>query len=184
MHPMAPFALFSARLMLIAPAAALAGNHPYVNIHGGDVHFYGRVVSAACSVNADSRDQSVQMGQVRSNQFRALGDWEDPQPFHITLEDCSTAISQTVGVLFSGESDGKDPQVFRAGYGAGAAHGVGIGIFDAAGNLLAPDTAPPWFAPLQEGDTVLNFTARYRATDRIVQAGQASSQVWFNVIYP
>lgn len=175
--------VFPLLLSLVAAPSAYAGNHHYVNIHGGDVHFFGQVVNAACSISVDSRNQTVQMGQVRSNQFASLGDWEDPQPFQIALEDCDTAVSQNVGVLFTGESDGKDPLVFRAGYGAGAAHGVGIGIFDGAGNLLVPDTRPPWFAPLQEGETVLSYTARYRATDRRVKAGSASAQVWFNVIY-
>lgn len=160
-----------------------AGNNHYVNIYGGDVHFYGQVVNAACSVSADSREQTVQMGQVRSNEFKFLGDWEDPVPFQIKLEDCDATVSQSVGVLFTGESDGKDPQVFKAGEGAGAAQGVGIGIFDAEGYLLIPDTTPVWYAPLQDGETVLSYIARYRATSTTVKPGDAGTEVWFNVVY-
>ncbi|QFH71693.1 fimbrial protein [Enterobacter sp. E76] len=149
----------------------------------GDVRFYGQVVNAACSVAVDSRDQIVDMGQVRSNRFRTLGEWQDPHPFHIRLEDCSTNVSQSVGVMFSGEADGKDPLVFQTGYGAGAATGVGIGISDATGQLLMPNIAPIRFSPIQEGETVLHYIARYRATSRTVSAGDASAQVWFSLFY-
>ncbi|WP_368749894.1 fimbrial protein [Klebsiella aerogenes] len=176
-------ALLTLSLALSVSLPALAGNKHFVTIYGGDVHFYGQVVSAACAVSADSVDQTVQMGQVRSNDFKDLGDWEDPVHFQIKLEDCDTNVSQTAGVLFTGQSDGKDPQVFKAGYGAGAAQGVGIGIFDESGNLLVPDTAPPWYAPLQDGENILHFMARYRSTSRRVQAGDAGTQVWFNVVY-
>lgn len=176
-------ALLSVSVLISISWPALAGNHHFVTTYGGDVHFAGQVVDAACSVSADSRDMTVQMGQIRNTDFVSLGDWEGPVAFQIKLENCSTAVSKTVGVIFTGIADGKDPQVFKAGWGASAAQGVGIGIFDAADNLLTPDTAPVWYAPLQDGEDVLSYTARYRATDRVVHAGSADTQVWFNVVY-
>lgn len=176
-------ALCLSGVMTTLPSWAVAGNRTYVNIHGGDVHFYGQVVNAACSVTADTANQVVQMSQVRSSDFKTLGSWVDPVPFQIKLEDCNTNISNTVGVFFTGQSDGKDPQVFQTGSGASASKGVGLGIFDAKGNLLVPGTTPPWFAPLQEGNTTLSYMAKYRSTDRMVKAGDASTQVWFNVVY-
>lgn len=154
-----------------------------VTIHGGDVHFRGQVVNAACAVSADSQNMTVQMGQVRSSMFNGPGDWSQGVDFQIYLEDCSTTVSQSAGVLFTGTSDGKDPQVFKAGYGASAAQGVGIGIFDATGELVLPNTRPPWLAPLQDGETILNYNAKYRATDRRILSGDASAEVWFSVIY-
>lgn len=170
-------------VMTALSLGATAGSRNYVNIHGGDVHFYGQVVNAACSVTADTANQVVQMGQVRSSDFKNLGSWVDPVPFQIKLEDCNTNISKTVGVFFNGQSDSKDPQVFQTGSGASASKGVGLGIFDANGNLLVPGTAPPWFSALQEGNTTLSYMAKYRSTDRMVKAGDASTQVWFNVVY-
>ncbi|MDA3131344.1 fimbrial protein [Atlantibacter subterranea] len=155
----------------------------YGGFRDGDVRFYGQVVNAACSVALESRNQVVEMGQVRSNRFRSIGEWQDPHPFRIKLEDCSTNVSQSVGVMFSGETDGKDPLVFQAGFGAGAAEGVGIGISDATGQLLAPNLAPTRYTALQEGETVLSYIARYRATRRDVKAGDASAQVWFSLFY-
>ena len=129
---------FSVLLCVALPASA---------IDDGSVHFQGQVVNTGCSVSAESQDQIVRMGQIRNNEFAATGDWAAPTAFQITLEDCDTSVSQRAGVLFSGESDAKDPQIFRAGYGAGAAQGIGVGIFDATGHLLIPDTAPPWSSP-------------------------------------
>lgn len=163
----------------LLPAVGL----PVMAADDGSVHFQGQVVNTACSVIAGSQEQVVHMGQVRSSQFTAAGDWVAPTAFQITLEDCDTSVSRHAGVLFGGESDAKDPQVFRAGYGAGAAQGIGVGIFDAAGHLLVPDTAPPWYAPLQNGENVLSFIAKYRATEQHVQAGTADAQVWFTVVY-
>lgn len=165
---------FSILLCVALPASA---------IDDGSVHFQGQVVNTGCSVSAESQDQIVRMGQIRNNEFAATGDWAAPTAFQITLEDCDTSVSQRAGVLFSGESDAKDPQIFRAGYGAGAAQGIGVGIFDATGHLLIPDTAPPWYAPLQNGANVLRFMAKYRSTQPHVQAGTADAQVWFNVVY-
>lgn len=173
---------YSVAIMAL-PLTSIAGIRNHVEIHGGDVHFYGQVINAACSVAADSTSQTVQMGQIRSSDFKNVGDWENPVSFNIKLEDCSTSISQTAGVVFDGEKDERDPQVFQAGAGANASKGVGLGIFDSDGNLLVPDTAPPWFAPLQVGNNTLSYMAKYRSTDRKVEAGDASAQVWFDVVY-
>ena len=170
------------RALLIA-GTALFAVLPAAAKDDGSVTFQGQVVNAACSVSMDSQDQIVHMGQVRNSQFIAAGDWAKPVPFFITLEACDTSVSQRAGVLFSGESDGNDPQVFRAGYGPGAATGIGIGLFDAMGNLVKPDTAPPWYRPLQDGENRLSYIARYRATEDSVNAGTANAQVWFIVLY-
>lgn len=166
---------------VLCPSLARANRD--VKIHGGDVHFRGQVVNAACAVSADSQDLTVRMGQVRSAMFHGMGDWSQPVPFQLRLEDCDTTVSQTAGVLFTGTADGKDPQVFQAGYGVSAAQGVGLGIFDGAGNLVIPNTRPPWLIPLLEGDTILNYSARYRETDRQILSGEANAQVWFSVVY-
>lgn len=168
------------RALLIA-GTALFAVLPAAAKDDGSVTFQGQVVNAACSVSMDSGDQIVHMGQVRNSQFIAAGDWAKPVPFFITLEACDTSVSQRAGVLFSGESDGNDPG-FSRGLWAGAATGIGIGLFDAMGNLVKPDTAP-WYRPLQDGENRLSYIARYRATEDSVNAGTANAQVWFIVFY-
>lgn len=149
----------------------------------GDVHFLGQVVSSACSVDVDSQNLTVQMGQVRTNDFDSVGDWLEPVGFQITLKDCDTSVSKSVGTLFTGVSDGKNPQVFKTGFGASASHGVGLGIFDKNENLLIPNTFPQFYMPLEDGNNTLTYVARYQATDRTIRAGDANTQVWFTMIY-
>ena len=54
---------------------AWAGNHHVVTVPGGDVHFTGAVVEAACAVDTNSEAQTVDMGQVRSSLFSGTGTW-------------------------------------------------------------------------------------------------------------
>ena len=161
---------FSLAGAFLFPALAQAGNHHVVTVKGGDVEFQGAVVNAACAVDAGSEDLTVEMGQVRSNEFHGLGSWTDPQAFTITLKDCDTTVSQQVSVAFRGLTDGKDP-------------GVGLGIFDNQGNQIIPNTQPMNFTAIQDNTTVLNFVAKYRATSRTVVAGDANAQTWFTLTY-
>lgn len=150
---------------------------------GGTIAFKGMVVAAPCSVKADDITKTVKMGQVRSDNFPSKGAWNDPVAFQLHLEDCDTSVLTTVAVRFEGISDPNDPQVFQTGFGAGAARGIGLGIFDYTGRLLIPNTQPKNFIPLTEGQTVLHFSAKYRSTLNDVQSGDASSTVQFKMIY-
>ena len=174
---------FSLAGAFLFPALAQAGNHHVVTVKGGDVEFQGAVVNAACAVDAGSEDLTVEMGQVRSNEFHGLGSWTDPQAFTITLKDCDTTVSQQVSVAFRGLTDGKDPGVLAVTDGAQSAQGVGLGIFDNQGNQIIPNTQPMNFTAIQDNTTVLNFVAKYRATSRPVVAGDANAQTWFTLTY-
>lgn len=177
------FARLSLAGAVLLPALVQAGNHHVVTVKGGDVEFQGAVVNAACSVDASSQNLTVEMGQVRSNDFHGLGSWTDPQAFTLTLKDCDTTISQQVGIAFRGQTDGKDPGVLAVTDGAQSAQGVGLGIFDSQGNQIIPNTQPVNFTALQDNTTVLNFVAKYRATSRTVVAGDANVQTWFTLTY-
>lgn len=148
----------------------------------GKVHFYGAVVNSSCSIDTQSFDQSVMMGQVRTGSFLGPGSWAEPVTFWIKLENCATSTSESASVTFNGLADLKDPQVFQAGFGSGAAKGVGIGIFDMRGNQVIPDSQPLAKMPLIAGENTLLFTARYRSVSMPVTAGDASAAVTFSVI--
>lgn len=170
-------------LFAYLPLLAWAGNHHVVTVPGGDVHFSGAVVEAACVVDTDSEAQTVEMGQVRSSTFTSVGSWGDPQPFTIVLKDCDINISQRVGVAFNGVTDVKDPSVLAVTGGAGSAKNIGVGIFDSVGNLLIPNTSPQHFTSLNNDTTVLSFIAKYRATAANISPGEADAQAWFTLTY-
>ncbi|GBU14580.1 fimbrin fimI [Enterobacterales bacterium] len=142
-------------------------------------------MAGACAVSPESEDKNVVMGQVRSNQFHGeIGTWADPVSFSLQLIDCNTAASKQVAMIFNGVADGKDPQVFSAGEGAGAAKGVGIGLFDGQGDLIAPNTRARHSTSLTDGLVTVPFMAKYRSTSRQVTPGDASARVTFSLYYP
>jgi len=170
-------------LLLMAFADASAGDLHHVVIDGGIAHFRGVLTAEACAVSTDSRSQTVDMGQLRSNQFSGVGSLTSPVGFSIRLTECSTAVSEQVGVTFFGVTDGKDPQVFKAGKGVNAATGVGLALFDEQGQIIVPNTQPRVWSRLHEGDNSLRFHARYRATSRQVTGGNADALTWFALTY-
>lgn len=149
----------------------------------GYVHFYGAVVNGSCSIDTQSLDQSVIMGQVPTSTFSAPGSWAEPIAFWIKLENCDSSVSQAASVAFMGLTDQRDPQVFHAGFGSGSASGVGIGIFDTNGKLVVPNTIPLSKSVIYDGGNTLFFSARYRTVSLPVNAGDASAAVTFSVVY-
>ncbi|HBR0867700.1 TPA: fimbrial protein, partial [Klebsiella pneumoniae] len=99
------------------------------------------------------------------------------------LQDCSTAVSQHVGVTFHGVADGKNPDVLSVGEGPGIASGIGIALFDSQGQQLPLNRPADRWISLYRGPTTLNFVAKYRATGRQVTGGAANAQAWFSLTY-
>ncbi|WP_312073033.1 fimbrial protein [Atlantibacter sp.] len=149
----------------------------------GTVHFIGSVVNAACTIDAKSLHQNVLMDEVKTSIFTSPGAWGNAKTFWIKLENCTPATSQFASVMFSGQADEKDPQVFHVGFGADAAKGVGLGIFDDKNNLLIPNVSPVPSTVLEQGETILFFTAKYRSVAPEVVAGNASASINFSVMY-
>lgn len=120
-------------LLLLLPPLALAGNQWNVTLPGGSMRFQGLIMASSCRVEAGDRQMTVNLGQISSNRFHDVGEDSNPVPFAIHLQDCSTAVSQHVGVAFHGVADGKNPDVLSVGEGPGIASGIGIALFDSQG---------------------------------------------------
>ncbi|HDG1683612.1 TPA: type 1 fimbrial protein [Kluyvera ascorbata] len=170
-------------LVCLLPTVAQAGNHWNVTVPGGSMRFQGVIIAEACSVAASDRLMTVKMGQVSSHRFHAAGEESNPIAFDIHLEDCSTEVSQHVGVSFQGVASGKDPDVLSVGEGAGIATGIGIALFDAQGELIPLNQEPRRWVRLNDGANTLHFVAKYRSTDRQVVGGTANAQAWFALTY-
>lgn len=170
-------------LLLLLPPLALAGNQWNVTLPGGSMRFQGLIMASSCRVEAGDRQMTVNLGQISSNRFHDVGEDSNPIPFTIHLQDCSTAVSQHVGVAFHGVADGKNPDVLSVGEGPGIASGIGIALFDGHGQQLPLNRPPDRWMPLYRGPTTLNFVAKYRATGRQVTGGAANAQAWFSLTY-
>ncbi|EKS6740457.1 fimbrial protein [Enterobacter ludwigii] len=170
-------------LMFLLPPLALAGNHRNVTVAGGNMRFQGVIIAESCRIDASDQQMIVNMGQIRSNRFHSAGDDANPVPFDIHLQDCSTSVSQHVGVSFRGVADGKNPDVVSVGEGPGIATGVGIALFDNEDQLIPLNSPPGTWRRLYTGPTTLHFVAKYRATGNQVTGGAANAQVWFSLTY-
>ena len=167
----------------MASTAALAADTTTVN--GGNVHFKGEVVNAACAVDAGSIDQTVQMGQVRSAKLATAGSTSSAVGFNIQLNDCDTTVSTKASVAFSGTAiDTTNTTVLALqGSASGGASNVGIQILDNKGKPLALDGATFSSATtLNDGTNVIPFQARYYATGAAT-AGAANADATFKVQY-
>lgn len=173
------------RLLTVLAASGLftLQAHAELSQPAGNMHFLGEVVNAPCVIDLRSQHQVVVMGQVRDAELSSPGEWAGNTAFQIRLEDCDTSVRDTASAAFSGTPDSNDPQVFQTGDGPYPAKEVGLGIFDAKGNLLIPNSAPLSFEALNDGTTILHYSAKYRATGTQVTPGDASAAVNFSVLY-
>lgn len=173
----------SGLLIFLFPSLALAGNHWNVTLPGGNMRFQGVIIAESCRVEAGDQQMTVNMGQISSNRFHSSGEDANPVPFDIHLQDCSTAVSQRVGVSFRGVADGKNPEVLSVGEGPGIATGIGIALFDKDNQLIPLNSPPGAWTRLYSGPTTLHFVAKYRATGKQVTGGAANAQIWFSLTY-
>lgn len=174
------------RLFLLAsllPMFALAGNKWNTTLPGGNMQFQGVIIAEACRIEAGDKQMTVNMGQISSNRFHAVGEDSSPVPFVIHLRECSTVVSERVGVAFHGVADGKNPDVLSVGEGPGIATNIGVALFDDEGNLVPINRPPVNWKRLYSGSTSLHFIAKYRATGRRVTGGIANAQAWFSLTY-
>ncbi|STG52497.1 type-1 fimbrial protein FimI [Escherichia coli] len=84
-------------------------------------NFRASLLRKLCRVEAGDKQMTVNMGQISSNRFHAVGEDSAPVPFVIHLRECSTVVSERVGVAFHGVADGKNPDVLSVGEGPGIA---------------------------------------------------------------
>ena len=79
------------------------------------MQFQGVIIAETCRIEAGDKQMTVNMGQISSNRFHAVGEDSAPVPFVIHLRECSTVVSERVGVAFHGVADGKNPDVLSVG---------------------------------------------------------------------
>jgi P pilus assembly protein, pilin FimA len=164
---------------------SVAANAATVSVFGGDVHFTGSVVNAACAVNANSINQTVQLGQVRSASLSSVGMTSSSVGFTIDLDDCDTTVAAKASFAFLGTAiDSTNPNVLALqNSAAGGATNVGVQILDSTGAVLGLDGASySAQTTLINGKNVIPFQARYFATGAAT-AGTADADATFNIQY-
>ena len=174
----------------MVPAFASAAT---VTTPGGEVHFVGEVVNGTCAVDADSVNQTVQMGQVRANTLAKQGDVGQNVGFNIVLKDCApgadgndNTLPATAAIIFSGvtvDNTTNAKVLALQQSSAGGATNVGIQVLDRSGQPVAFDGSTASASiKLNEGTNTIPFQARYMATGQAT-AGTANADATFTVQY-
>jgi type 1 fimbria pilin len=107
--------------IMVCGSVMAAGNQG-----GGKVTFIGEIINAPCSVDPDSVDQIVQLGQVSTKELVTGGE-SDAQPFTISLRNCEIDEGlDSIKVTFSGVADPQQADLLVLG--SGEAKGAGIAM--------------------------------------------------------
>ncbi|HAW0893084.1 TPA: type 1 fimbrial protein subunit FimA [Escherichia coli] len=177
----------SSTITIAVTLFAAANVYAAVTTSGGVIHFEGELINAACTVNTESADQVVSLGQYRTDLFNSVGATSASIPFTIELNDCDATIAATAAVAFSGQADGNNDDLLAivSGTNVATATGVGIEILDNTSKTLKPDGTV--FSEAQDlitGTNILHFSARYMGTGLSATAGQANADATFIMQYP
>ena len=175
-----------------AVSAAEGDESVTTTVNGGVIHFKGEVVNAACAIDSESMNQTVELGQVRSSRLAKAGDLSSAVGFNIKLNDCDTNVSSNAAVAFLGTTvtSNDDTLALQSSArrqtplpAAGSAQNVGIQILDRTGEVLILDGATfSAKTDLIDGTNILPFQARYIALGQSV-AGTANADATFKVQY-
>jgi len=168
------------QVIAMAVAGALAGGMAInaqadtVTVSGGTVNFVGQVVNAACSVAADSVDQTVTLSQVRTVKLTTVGmQANQKEDFKIVLEDCDATVN--------GQQDPAVEGSLANTAGAGSAKNVALQLFGPDGQALnIGDTSSN--VKLINGENIIPLSVDYVATGA-AEPGNVSSVATFQMVY-
>lgn len=148
----------------------------------GTINFTGNITDAACTVNASSSSQTVNLGTISSKTFSDAGVAASPVLFSIVLESCPESVS-TASVTFDGVINTTNSNLLALSSGS-TATGIGVGIYESDSSTLIPMTTHSAAKTLSSTDSnTLNFVAKYVATSSAVTAGSANAATDFTIVY-
>ncbi|MDM0046455.1 fimbrial protein [Variovorax dokdonensis] len=154
-------------------AAAFAANP-------GVITFKGEIVTGACGISGDTLNQTVNLGQVPANTFKAAGDRSEVVNFPIILTDCDTTTQKNAKFTFTGAAADANAELFGT---TGSASGVGIRLQAPSGEILKNGTEQSSNFVLSNGNNTVMFGAMYESTAAKVTPGVADSVANFTVAY-
>lgn len=144
----------------------------------GKITFTGSIIEAACSINPDSTNQEIDLGQIAKSQLKDNGQ-STPRNFDILLENCSfeeespvgpgedtrALVGNTVKITFGGSPAASSAGPINTLLGiTGTAKGAGVAITDGSGTVIELNKESNG-RELINGDNTLNFSAYLQGID-------------------
>ncbi|QJU41469.1 fimbrial protein [Serratia marcescens] len=157
----------------------------------GKVTFTGAIIDAPCSINPDSIDQTVELGQI-SKVALLNGGKSTPRNFSIDLENCTFAKNTSTGALeknkvaltFTGMESNANPSNGLLGI-TGTAKGASVAITDGSGAVIKLGK-PTKDQELQNGSNTLKFAAYLQgdgASNAVITEGEFQAVADFTLAY-
>lgn len=155
----------------------------------GVVTLEGQIIESACSLDAGSAYQVIEMDPTPVGRLVREGEGE-PHPFSLRLVSCTLAGTasdqssepienwQHVRVTFEGVPD-RGGRSFAA---FGTSQGVALHITDAEGQESIPGVPMP-LKPVTGANQVLHYTLRLVGNDRPISVGTHRASVRFRLEY-
>lgn len=142
----------------------------------GTVTFTGSIIDAPCSIDPDSVDQVVPLGEIASASLQK-GGTSTPRQFQIKLLNCSVETAKAVTTTFTGAEGAGG----RLGID-GTAKGASIALTDGKGDLikLGQPTDPQ---TIQDGNNTLEFAAYLQGDGASIVPGEFHSISNFTLAY-
>ncbi|HDG9775435.1 TPA: type 1 fimbrial protein [Raoultella planticola] len=133
---------------------AHAAEDAYKDQGHGTVTFTGAIIDAPCSIDPDTIDQTVNLGQVSNVALNNKGT-STPKNFEIRLEKCNIGDKgKSVTAKFTGAEGGTAGMLGMTG----SAKGASIAMVDGSGKLIELGKANS-AQSLQNGNNTLLFAA-------------------------
>jgi major type 1 subunit fimbrin (pilin) len=153
------------------------------NAADGTINFIGNITDAACTVTANTANQTVTLGTVKSTALPAVGATAAPTRFNIVLTACPVTVTSAT-IKFDGPANPVNSSLLALTNTVGVATGVGIGLYEQDAVTQIPvGGASKSQALSTTADTTFNFIAKYVATNATVAAGSANAVSDFTVTY-
>ncbi|MFP2428884.1 fimbrial protein [Enterobacter ludwigii] len=148
----------------------------------GEIRFVGSIIDAACSINPDSTNQEVDLGQIAAVQLQGKGT-STPRNFEIKLENCALnedKSAPSVAVTFGGAQAvaGEDTWFGMTG----DSNGAGVVITDASSNII-PVNGTSAARELIVGDNTLAFSAYLQGIADEIRPGDFTAVTNFTMAY-
>ncbi|CAO95305.1 fimbrial protein [Erwinia tasmaniensis] len=168
------------KIMMVAAIAFGASSIAHAANQGqGVVKFEGSIIDAPCSINPDTVDQTVNLGQVSKIALKDGGQ-STPKEFQILLENCEIEEGkQNVSLTFTGVKAASGNLAIN-----GEAKGASILLSDTSGKPIKLGTATAAHK-ITEGKNILRFNAALQGDgkDVAVTPGNFTSVADFTMAY-
>lgn len=168
------------KIMMAAVIAFGASSMAHAANQGqGTVNFEGSIIDAPCSINPESVDQTVNLGQVSKVALKD-GKQSTPKEFQILLENCEIEQGkENVSLTFTGVETADGRLAIN-----GTAKGASIALTDTAGKIIkmGQETAAH---KVTEGKNILRFRAYLQgdSASQAVTPGDFTSVADFTMAY-